>query len=82
MLREDTRYSPGYSDRGFRAVKVGMEAAEVERLLGKPLDHRIFDGNLIWFFSRSPGDTHYRLRVIHFDPDGRVRKKSSEFYVD
>jgi outer membrane protein assembly factor BamE (lipoprotein component of BamABCDE complex) len=82
MAQEDTQYSPGYSDGGFRAVKVGMEAAEVERLLGKPLDQRIMPGGTYWYFARSPGSTHYRMRIIRFDANGRVREKWSGFYLD
>jgi hypothetical protein len=42
LLREDTVYAQRYSDRGFRAVRVGMSEQEVEHLLGRPL-HETLD---------------------------------------
>jgi hypothetical protein len=82
MVQEDTQYSPGYSDRGFRAVRMGMEASEVERLLGKPLNQRVKPDETYWYFARSPGSTHYRVRIIRFYSNGRVREKLSYFYLD
>ena len=37
VLKEDTLYSPGYSEAGFDQVKAGMTEPEVKDLLGLPL---------------------------------------------
>ena len=88
LLEEDTVYTARYSDAGFRAVRVGMAVAEVEQLIGPPESTwtlkdrggRIGETAARW--SRSPGDTHYRSRVLLFSETGRVKRKHSEFYVD
>jgi hypothetical protein len=83
---EDTVYAAGYSDSAFRSVRLGMPESEVHSLLGPPLERwaitdspRGADRGERW--SRSPGDTHYRCRVVQFG-GGRVVAKHSEFYVD
>ncbi len=86
LLSEDTVYAPGYSDSGFRKVRPGMSVAEVYALLGAPLEQWTIaadsagpDMGQRW--SRSPGDTHYRCRVVLYYR-GTVVEKHSEFYVD
>jgi hypothetical protein len=32
-----TRYAPGYSESGFRRIRIGMETNEVLKVAGKPL---------------------------------------------
>ena len=86
-LHEDTVYAPGYSDAGFRAVRLGMTVAEVEKLIGRAertwtLEDR--GGEKSEFgarWSHSAHDTNYRCRLLLFR-DGRVTEKHSEFYVD
>jgi hypothetical protein len=78
----DTEYAPRYSHLRFMKLRIGMTRAEVIDLVGEPLS-RDQNGSLeFWRYSRSPGDTHYRVRVVLFDPAGRVFKIASEFYVD
>ena len=87
MLEEDTVYTERYSDAGFRDVRVGMTLRQVETLIGPPESTWSLDdrggrpGETGARWSRSPGDTHYRSRVLLFR-DGRVSCKHSEFYVD
>jgi hypothetical protein len=83
---EDTEYAKGYSDEGFLRVTVGMSQDEVHRILGPPLDKwDIKDeksGNAYgerW--SRSPGDTDFRCRVLLYR-DNIVYEKHAEFYLD
>ena len=85
-LHEDTLYAAGYSDGGFRRVTAGMSEAQVEEVLGAPESRWTIersgngpDAGARW--SYSPGDTHYRCRVILFRR-GHVVKKHAEFYVD
>lgn len=85
-MPEDTVYTPGYSDSGFRAVKVGMTEAEVHRLLGPPQTRWSLGGahpasDLGERWSYSPGDTNFRCRVVLFSR-GRAVEKHAEFYVD
>lgn len=85
MLPEDTVYAAQYTDTGFRKVSVGMTEAQVEAALGPPLARWSIDrsdgpdAGARW--SYSPGNTHYRCRVVHFR-SGRVVRKHAEFYVD
>jgi hypothetical protein len=85
LLGEDTTYASGYSKSGFTAVKLGMSRAEVEALIGVPQKGWSLDeANPLNFGARwsySPGDTHYRCRVLLFR-DGRVAEKHTDFYVD
>jgi hypothetical protein len=40
VLHQDTAYAAGYTDRGFRSVRVGLNEAQVQSLLGPPLGVR------------------------------------------
>ena len=86
ILEEQTEYAPGYTDRGFRDVKVGMSENKVYALIGDPLDEwTINQGKAVkskyaaW--SNSPMDTHYRRRIIGLEND-RVVEVTSDFWVD
>lgn len=86
LLKEDTVYARGYSDSGFRKVRLGMTDREAEKLLGRPLmvwptpeSPSGADTGERWSFS--PGDTHFRCRVLLFR-DHRVVEKHAEFYID
>jgi len=46
LLREDTAYTAGFSERAFRSVKHGDSAADVRRVLGTPTKE-------IWIYSAS-----------------------------
>ena len=85
LLGEDTVYTSGYSERGFTAVALGMSLSEVEALIGPPHKQWSHDqSNPLNFSARwsySPGDTHYRCRVLLFR-DGKVAEKHTDFYVD
>lgn len=87
FLEDDTVYTTSYSDAGFRAVRVGMTLHDVEKLIGRPEstwsleDRGGQPGEVGARWSHSPGDTHYRVRVLLFR-DGRVSRKHCEFYVD
>lgn len=83
LFQPDTEYSNGYSDWKFLKLKQGMSASEVQALLGAPLRVTEFpkEHEQVWFYSRSPHDTHYRCRVVEFR-DSVVAKIHTEFYVD
>jgi hypothetical protein len=86
LYTEDTVYAPVYSDAAFRQVRRGMPESEVHALLGSPLDRWVITPRLDgpdtrerW--SRSPGDTHHRCRVVLYR-QGAVFERHSEFYID
>lgn len=82
LLREDTAYAAGYTAGGWRSIRIGMTQADVRTAIGDPLQGWTNqDSSVSMRWSRSPGDTHYRCRVLQFS-EGRVTEKHSEFYVD
>ena len=79
---EDTAYASGYTLDGWKRVRVGMSRSQVEAILGPP--HATFaedQPEMSAGWSYSPGDTHFRCRVLRFR-NGVVVSKHSEFYVD
>jgi len=84
LLPEDTQYAGGYDETRFRQLGLPAPAADVVRELGPPLQRLSRPGGgEAWIYSRSPRDTHYRVRVVHVDIDGGVATdKLHEFYVD
>ena len=63
----DTEYAPGYSEKEFARLELGMTMNEVERRLGRPLqEYAITGGELGWRYTRSPRDMSYRVRVVIF----------------
>lgn len=86
ILAEDTVYASGYSDAGFRRVRLGMTYDDVRRLIGEPELSWSIDGSsggpdLGARWSYSPADTNFRCRVLLFR-EQRVVRKHAEFYVD
>ncbi|MCP3062120.1 hypothetical protein LXT21_25360 [Myxococcus sp. K38C18041901] len=85
VFSEDTVFAPGYSAFKFWRIRQGMTEAEVEQLVGLPLEtwtpRDDEPGELYWGYSHSPGDAHYRMRLVRFR-DGRVHETHTEFYVD
>lgn len=84
VLKEDTRFADQYSESAFREIRTGDSAQSVETALGKPLRIRHSDdGELVWHYSASPTDTHFRNRLVLFSEDGgTVTRTFAEFYVD
>jgi hypothetical protein len=86
LLPEDTVYASGYSDSGFRRIRVGMSRAEVESLVGAPQKEwpveQVANGPDVGArWSYSPADTNFRCRVVLFRK-GAVVAKHTEFYLD
>jgi outer membrane protein assembly factor BamE (lipoprotein component of BamABCDE complex) len=81
VFPEDTIYASGYTDAGFMKIEVGMTRDQVYQILGKPLSVWTNDTTVGERWSRSPGDTHFRCRVLQF-LDEKVVDKHSEYYVD
>jgi len=52
MLREDTAFSNGFSERAIRSIKQGDSETDVRQLLGSPMKE-------VWFYGTSgPGPQH------------------------
>ncbi len=81
LFEEDTQYAPGFSDSRFLGVEPGQSTADVKGALGEPLSRVTDDDGETWHFSRSPTDTHFRNRVVHFR-NGVVTEAFAEFSVD
>ena len=82
FFREDTVFAAGYTDSGWRSVRVGMTEDDVTGRIGEPLQvWTNQDASVGMRWSKSPGDTHYRCRFLQFN-NGRVSEKHAKFYVD
>ena len=86
LAPEDTVYSSGYTLNRWKRVRVGMSRSEVEAILGPaqlmyPIQNAQDGPDMAGRWSYSPGDTHFRCRVLMFR-DGVVVRKYSEYYID
>ena len=81
LFHEDTVYAPDYTDSGFMQITTGMNRDKVTGILGPPVDEWSNAGLTHVRWSKSPGDTHYRRRVVVFT-NNIVVEKQAEFYVD
>lgn len=68
--------------RSAELKKAGATPAQVRTQFGEP--DAVFESSAIkWLrYSHSPGSTHYQLRMIAIDGNGKVCQKRSEFYWD
>ncbi len=77
-----TMYSPGYSDKAFSMIKIGMSSEQVHSILGDPIAIYNYNPINIWDYSdkievreQSYGGIEYhreRANIIEFDQEGRV----------
>lgn len=82
IVGDDTEFSPGYRDSVFRAIEIGDSERAVLDRLGDPIvvvTHQ--NGEHSLQYSRSPNDSHYRLRVIVISA-GVVTSKHSGVWID
>jgi hypothetical protein len=84
---DTAKYAAGYSDRAFRAVRIGMDANEVRSILGEPLEQADVSDvtpthSVTWLHSVSPTKGNYRIRSIRFGADARVVEKFAEYWID
>ena len=85
-----TKWSKGFTDAKFRAVRTGMPSAEVRRILGDPvLEHTDNDGRDVWHYAygKRPdkngvyADCDYTERAVIIT-DGKVSSVTRGFYFD
>ena len=80
-MLERTTYAPGYTEEAFKKITIGMSQDTVLELLGEPLNKtRWENGSETWRYSKSAGDTDYRLRSVLIKDD-KVIKKFSSLYI-
>jgi outer membrane protein assembly factor BamE (lipoprotein component of BamABCDE complex) len=80
--RDGTVYAPGYSEAGFRSIRVGMTREDVTRVLGEPLSVEPAPGYILWVYApinhRNPRPTRNGPSIppprtaVHADPEGKI----------
>lgn len=80
----NTVYSPGYSDSRFRQIRVGMTTAQVEGLMGPPLEMIPWSeqGLEIWCYSKKPSGRGDYWRRDLFVKGGRVCQILDMYWFD
>jgi inner membrane protein len=68
VLREDTEYASGFSDRSFQTIRIGDADSDVRRLMGAPLGE--------WWVYRSGGPDG--CPIVHFKPDVVTAERLAE----
>ena len=82
-LTSATVYTPGFSRTGFRQLRPGMTAAQVERILGVPFEkHEGSNGRVVWYYSRSDRNKNYEIVGVEFRTQDWRLAKSYRFYDD
>ena len=85
IFQEDTLYTKSYTDLKYRSLKKGMSKNDVASIIGKPFytkqEHNSTELIEIWWYSKSPADTHYRMRVVAFT-NNVVNETIHYYYVD
>ncbi|MDH3348254.1 MAG: hypothetical protein OEM02_09200, partial [Desulfobulbaceae bacterium] len=85
MFKEDTVFTSGYSGSGFSGIIKGMSKNEVLSRIGKPFyTNECWESKTIeqrWWYSKSLGDTHYRMREVRFLKN-KVSEKIHYYYID
>src|SRR2546421_12848814 len=75
--RPQTRYAPGFTERGFASISVGATADEVLRLVGQPLEKKeMSNGTTVWYYSEGLSK-NFEHRALVFDKSGRVIDKAA-----
>ena len=85
LFEEDTVYASEYSNSKYLSIQNGMTKTEVVSIIGQPFytneDFKIKEPEERWWYSKSPGDTHYRMREVRFINDV-VSRKVHYYHVD
>ena len=86
---DKTHWSPSYSDKSFKSIKVGFTSESVNKLIGSALYISNRKKETIWYYTVGPnnktqsssnGSTH--VRGVLFDKNMRVKGKIYDFYFD
>ena len=83
FVSEKTVYGPGFSERKFASIRIGMTPPEVEAILGPPLQRRAWGGfDDVSFYSYSQDDTGNFWRKWVVWKDGKAELKLNDFWYD
>ena len=86
-----TQWAPGFSERKLDAIREGMNAGEVEALLGDPLTKNLdsASGDTYWIYSWRQAisccdqyEGNFHRREIRFSSEGVVKSVRREFDAD
>ena len=92
-LGDDTEYAPGYTERGWSAVREGMPESAVRKLLGEPLDDARVEPDAygpgvtrLVRYTRERADGNdaggHWTRLVAYDGADRVLHKAGHYLVD
>jgi len=81
---ENTKYAPGYQEKVFSSLRLGILEGDVRKALGEPLSRKVFpDGETILYYSQQASQIdNYLVRNVVLDRNGRVIELQTEFYFD
>jgi hypothetical protein len=82
VLSDTTVYSRGFTEAGFRSIRIGMSRRDLVQVMGEPLAARMCTDGLILEYSRSSCDSDYYIRRVVVDRDGRVVRVEASWYWD
>lgn len=84
LMEDTTAYSDRYSEQAFRSISSDMTAAEVEFILGAPIEKQaLADGKgELWRYTSGQPDRNYWLRCVRIDLRGTVSETRLEYWVD
>lgn len=84
FYEEETVYADGYSPLAWSHVQIGDSLDTVIKQLGEPFERNVNNDHTLTLLYSGPGPRNisYRMRVIHFDPNFKVKMKIQEFYID
>ena len=49
-LRDTTVYAPGYSEKRFRSIRLGMTDADLIQIMGQPFEDKSSGGYVNWYY--------------------------------
>lgn len=81
-----TTFAPEYSENGFNQIRIGMNRAEVQTLIGDPLDIApMINNGEQWSYSQDGGnfgDFAWLFRAITFNQHGTVTGIERAIFYD
>lgn len=81
---ENTVWAPGFSVKNFEKARLGMDTAEISRLLGEPLRKDCGeDGGCFWLYSwQASGTDDFDQRWVIFNDEEKVSELRKSFFID
>ncbi len=87
LASSDTVYSPGYSERAFKGLRIGTPVGEVEAAMGPPLSKGLWYYDVrpdreMWIYSKEGHVGAIFFRRVLFFKDGRLDHVDSELFYE